>query len=206
MADLNDDQLVDLVYGVKGGDVGLVNNGALYVHYGQEDGGFAAEPSVTLSSNQNDDGLGAGIAVCDFNGDGYQDIAGGAFIYENRRDNPISWNEGGVFIYLGGENGFSASPYQVIVGKVYRDQAWVGVNNHQLGYRLSAGDYNGDGSCDLVASSISWALGGKGVVYLYAGHQAGVGHWWSQCQTKGHFAKRPRTRHQWSTGSTFKQC
>ena len=170
--DLNHDQYLDLIYGVKGADVGLLNNGALYVHYGVESGGFEIEPSVVLSSNQNDDGLGAGIAVCDFNGDGWQDIAGGAFTYENRRDDPISWNEGGVFIYLGGENGFSASPYQIVVGKVYQDQAWLGVINHQLGYRLSAGDYNGDGYCDLVSSSISWVMGGQGVVYIHAGHPA----------------------------------
>lgn len=171
--DINLDGHLDLIYGARGADIGQVDTGAIFIHHGDESGRFSEEPSLRISSNQNDDGLGASVAVCDVNGDGWPDLIGGALLYENRRDDPIHWNEGALFVYLGDEGGLPRSPDQVIAGKAYTaDGEAFGLVNHQIGRSLTAGDYNGDGLCDVVVSSVSWALQSRGIVYVFSGRSA----------------------------------
>ena len=80
------------------------------------------------------------IAVGDFDGDGYKDIAVSADDYD--KDYAADSDEGAVFIFLGGPNGLSSSPSVSIIGPwPDAEISWSGLYN--------LGDLNGDGYQDL---------------------------------------------------------
>ena len=170
VADLNADGYQDLVYGARGADQGARDSGALYIHFGTEGGRFNDEPAHILSSGQGDDHLGSNVAICDVNGDGWLDVIGSAIYYEDRRQDPIYWNEGALFVYLGGESGLPPSPDQVIRGQYQNTPDTLsGFAHLNYGYSLAAADFNGDGYCDVATSAISWQQQARGSVYIHAG-------------------------------------
>ena len=66
--DLNADGMDDLVY------TDPVGNGTISIHHGTPNGP-GAYPDVTLVGSFSDSHLGTGIAIGDFNCDGYDDLA-----------------------------------------------------------------------------------------------------------------------------------
>ena len=86
-ADINGDGYTDLVVGVHGEEVGgVLGAGALHVLFGSADGLSAADnqfwhqdsPGIADAAEENDL-FGYSLAACDLNGDGYADLAVGAF-------------------------------------------------------------------------------------------------------------------------------
>ena len=105
------------------------------------------------------------LAVGDFNGDGYSDLAVGAV-----RDSLTSVNEevenGTVFIYSGSRHGLTSTP-TVLAGPNNGD--------NRFGTALAAGDTNGDGYADLaVGDPATLQLTAPGRVSLFTGSATGL--------------------------------
>ena len=66
--DVNDDGIVDLIYGIRFADNRGRNNDVL-IHLGRPEGGFHDAPSMVLNGPNQDLEFGFSVATCDFNGD-----------------------------------------------------------------------------------------------------------------------------------------
>lgn len=92
---------------------------------------------------QEDDNFGGGIATLDFNGDGIDDLAVSAPMY-NVDDN-YHMHRGSLYLYFGSNNGLSEIPdisiYTAVDSNLILNNNWWNINN--------LGDMNGDGCDDL---------------------------------------------------------
>ena len=99
--------------------------------------------------------------VSDLNGDGYADAVVGAPAWDSADANDV----GRLQVYLGGPSGLGTTPSATLIGT---DGAGA-----QLGFSLAAaGDVNGDGLGDFLASAPFATVGGvssAGKVYLFLG-------------------------------------
>lgn len=175
--DFNDDGLIDLAVGADGLDTGLADGGGISVYYGIEDGFFTELPAIVLPSAYSYDNLGYSLTSCDFNGDGWVDLAAGALYAENRDLEVQPTSQGGVFLWLGSEDGFSLAFDQARFGMLPDGQgAWTDAPNLQMGWYLASGEVNGDGACDLMAISRNYSSGtgraNDGAAFLYRGVSA----------------------------------
>ncbi|MFM2152106.1 MAG: hypothetical protein RL199_541 [Pseudomonadota bacterium] len=186
VADFDKDGHPDLVVGADNADAGGVNSGAVSLYRGMS-GGFEAVPE-SLPGRTANDRYGSALAACDFDGDGWLDLAVGApnaedaglvadasppactlhadcagnFFCSSGKCRPPG-DYGAVFFHLGGPLGLPARPDGVVYG------AWPKPGSGSvgpfptlgLGWTLAAGDVDGDGLCDLVA-------GGRGALPVYS--------------------------------------
>ena len=100
----------------------------------------------------------------DVNGDGYDDVAVGSWLYDNGQ-----LNEGAVWVYMGSDTGLADIA------------AWSAESNSAgaaFGYRaLTAGDLNADGYDDLVIGARRYSGDGvtrEGRAYVYLGGPTGL--------------------------------
>ena len=121
--------------------------------------------------------MGHGLAVCDFNGDGFVDIAAGAIAGEDRDAAPVQSNQGAVFVMLNGETGWKSDPDFAVFGQLPNEEGvYEGVRDLRYGAVIDAGDVNGDGLCDLVVATEFARDNGKndqGLVAVHAGRPPG---------------------------------
>jgi len=178
LADHNGDGVLDLFVSAFLADVGFSDNGAVYVHDGIADGGFATEPTYTFFGNSNSDYFGHGFVLCDFNADGLEDLAIGASLDENTQVDPTPSNQGAVSVFLQRPEGFLAAPDQTLWGDVPNDGSTSidPDDDIRFGTELAAGDHNGDGACDLAVYAERYRTPGApgtrtydGAVLLFAG-------------------------------------
>ena len=150
--------------------------GKIVIHHGVEDSFFDPIPAQTLRGVWNGDQTGQSLAICDFNADGLLDIAAGAPDAETRegstRISPS--NSGVVQVYFGRPSGFPETPDQHIVGEGFtRDGTFTSIQDLRHGRNLEAGDFNGDGACDLAVMTRSpyrsWSRSNDGAVLIYEG-------------------------------------
>jgi hypothetical protein len=182
IGDVNGDGHDDVMVGAPQYSTGISNQGAVYVWYGSSSGpnngvaGTLANANWRAYGGQQDSYFGtAGDGVGDLNGDGKDDLAVGAYAY----DNPLI-QEGAVFVWYG-----SASGLGVADGSPANAgwQAASGVQGAQLGYTLRpAGDVNGDGYADLLAGAYAYpapngggTLAVAGAWFLWLGSSSGLG-------------------------------
>ena len=167
--DFDGDGAADLAVGVPGEDIGAVlSAGAVQILYGSSPDGFVAtgtqfwhqdSPDVGGVAEQGDL-FGSALAVGDFDGDGHDDLAVGAFGEAVGTES----GAGAVNVLYGTAVGLSA------VG----NQLWFEGNNglagvaradDWFGAALAAGDFDGDGRDDLAIGIKSEDVGeGAGLI------------------------------------------
>jgi hypothetical protein len=184
--DFNGDGFADLVVGVPGEGVGnQPRAGAVNIIYGPNLGGdvdseiwtqgaAGVDSLQTLGDAENGDHFGAAVAVGDFDGDGYSDLAIGV-PYE---DIGNLVNAGAVEIIYGGVSGLSIAGAQIWTlrapGVDSLQLPFDAGRNTYFGEVLIAGDFNGDGRDDLAIGVPSDNLS-RGAVYVMHGAQGGLG-------------------------------
>jgi hypothetical protein len=164
--DFNGDGYADLAIGVPDEDVfgGIFtwnNAGAVHVIYGTTNGlnAFAAENPIddqlfhraidgVPGILEEDDQYGAALAMGDFNGDGFDDLAIGA---PGSVDNGVD-GAGAVHVLYGSKRGLDVTTSQEF------NQSTLGIvgtpeTNDHFGAALAAGDFDGDGYVDLAVGS-----------------------------------------------------
>jgi disulfide bond formation protein DsbB len=178
--DFNGDGLADLAIGVFGEDLGPVTDaGAVHVLYGTAAGLSATgdqfwsqDSSGALDTAEPGELFGWSLAVGDFDGDSFADLAIGAY----REDVGTVPAAGAVHVLYGSAAGLSATGDQFWTqdSPGILDTAEPGDN---FGYSLAAGDFNGDGLADLAMGVPGEAVGevtNTGAVHVLYGSAAGL--------------------------------
>jgi hypothetical protein len=161
--DVNGDGFSDVIVGSFYFNGGQVHEGKAFVYHGSPSG-LSVPVSWTEDGDQSAGQFGISVSTAgDVNGDGYSDVIIGANCYDNGET-----DEGRAYVYLGSSAGLLTSP------------SWFAESNQAFSYygsRVStAGDVNGDGYSDVMASAIKFDNGenDEGKVYLYYGSSSGL--------------------------------
>jgi hypothetical protein len=177
--DVNGDGYGDLAVGVPYEDVeDIVDAGAANVLNGSNLGlrvdndqiWFQDQPGVEGTSETGDT-FAKSLAIADYNGDGYGDLALG-IPFESLGNG----GEGAVNILKGSSAGVTATNSQVW----FQDQPGVEGTSEAgdaFGWSLAAGDFNGDGRDDLAIGSLFENINGfdsAGAVNVLNGSDAGL--------------------------------
>ncbi|WP_353717488.1 FG-GAP-like repeat-containing protein [Dyadobacter sp. 676] len=161
--DVDGDGFSDVMAGARFYSNGQALEGAAFIFKGSAAGLITANPTV-IESNQVDARLGHALASAgDVNGDGFSDVALGAYQYDKG-----SSNEGVVMIHYGSANGINTVPALTLES----DQAEA-----QFGISVAcAGDVNADGFADLIVGARYYDKGqqNEGAAFIYQGSQNGL--------------------------------
>jgi hypothetical protein len=165
-------RMLELVVGAPGKDT-PVDSGRIFTYRPYYDGwdsfvgftqtGMLGQTAFPGGVNGAGDALGTAVTVADFDRDGFDDVVVGAPL----RDNGASLgDQGAVFLFRGGA---SLTGYLMYLeNPLLMNQA-----TDQLGTSLTTGDFDRDGTIDLVAGAVNHrvpqAISYGGAVYLYPG-------------------------------------
>ncbi len=161
--DVNGDGYDDVIVGAETYDNGQSNEGRAYVYHGSATGP-SATPDWTAEGNQVSARFGAAVGTAgDVNGDGYDDVIVGAFLYYGGQE-----SEGRAFVYHGSANGLSATADWT--GEADQADAYYG---YAVG---TAGDVNGDGYADVIVGAYWYDDGqeDEGRAFVYHGSANGL--------------------------------
>jgi len=136
--DVNGDGYADVAVGAGGQyDAGI--RGKVYLYFGSATG-LSTTPSWTAVGENDSDHFGSAVAAAgDVNGDGYADVAVGAYGYDNWR--------GRIYVYHGSPNGLDV-PFAAFTGGEEGE-----IFEAALSSVGTAGDLNGDGYADLAVGA-----------------------------------------------------
>ena len=178
--DFNGDGFADLAVGVPGEDVGTGSSaGAVHVFSGgaagfdPEDDWFVHQDvSGMADSAEWLDSFGGSLAVGDFDGDGFADLAIGV-----GDEGITSGHEGAVHVVYGSVAGLTTAGNQFWHQDV-PGMADTAESNDYFGRGLAAGDFDGDGFADLavgVHNEDVETTQGAGAVHILYGDVGGLG-------------------------------
>ena len=161
--DVNGDGNPDAFLGVPGFDEGQASEGAVFGFHG--DGtAFTTAPDFAFFGDEPYAFAGAAVEILgDVNGDGYDDLAVGAW-----QKDGLEPNEGAVYVFCGSDTGLPADPDWTATS--VKDGA-------SFGYALAGGDIDGDGYADLVVGAPTYDgvdADTGGAVFWYAGSATGL--------------------------------
>lgn len=170
VGDFNGDGFADLVVGVPGQTVnGAGGAGAVYIYFGSKTGlkttGFQVwtqDSTNILGVAEAGDHFGSALAVGDFNGDRFSDLAIGA----PNEDVGSTVNAGAINVIYGARGGLKAVGNQLFHQGLAGIVGGLGANN-LYGAALAVGDFNADGFQDL-------AIGAPGQTVASVANAGGV--------------------------------
>ena len=146
MADLNGDGFDDLIIAEPDHDGNATNSGRVMVHYGSTTG-VGSTSNVTFSGETADGWFGMGLAVGDFNGDGFDDLAIGSPGW-NETSSDLTNATGMVEVFLGNSSGIETDSWWNFSGEA----------GEQMGWLLSTSEsMNGDSMADLIVQARGYA-------------------------------------------------
>jgi hypothetical protein len=173
--DMNGDGVDDLAVGIRQEGVGSASSaGAVTVLYGSAGTGLTTAGSQFWTQNDLN-GSGAqtgavfsrGLATGDFDGDGFADLASGAWNY----DVGSLVDAGALNVIYGSAAGLTAAGNQFITeGANAQANAW-------FGKPITTGDFNADGFIDMAGSAHQHTVGSAsaaGEIDVFLGSPAGV--------------------------------
>ncbi len=147
VGDFNADGFDDFAYNNPyANSNGLIENGQATIYFGASTGPNTTQADIIINGESSEDRLSSGIAVGDYNGDGYDDLALGIPGFDALGND--SDDHGKVEIYLGNSNGLSNTTW------------WnqSGAAGDALGWKLeSINDGDFDGDFELAAVSKNWS-------------------------------------------------
>lgn len=177
VGDFNGDHYDDLAIGVPGRDNGdTKDTGVVVVLLGGPQGltatgSHSRSQSATGAVEQDRDFFGHSLAVGDFNGDEYDDLAVGA-----PGDRATADRAGAVTILNGDDTGVSTTGVMVSQDLAGVDE--VAEPDDAFGWSLAAADFDNDGFDDLAVGAPGEtrnAMFGAGVVHVFGGSALGIG-------------------------------
>ena len=134
-------------------------------------GGIRETPTVLRNPLGGDRNFGHAVAIGDFDGDGYADLAASqrGTVDESRMTPGV---QGHVFVHHGASSGVSAAPHTTLTmlsDPDFSDGWWA-----SFGVALAAVDFNGDGYDDLLVLREVVAARYYPKVFLYLGSATGL--------------------------------
>jgi len=177
--DFNGDRLTDLVVGADEEDApGRAAAGFTHVFWGRRswpgtvlDLGGTGKADVTIMGERQWDQTGYSFDLGDFNNDQIDDLIVGGWRYDAIQS--TRQNSGRVHVFYGKKG---RTPNEVIdLGSTLGDLNFLGAGSENwLGYRVAAGDVDGDGIDDMVMSAPGAASSMRtraGITYVFRGGQ-----------------------------------
>jgi hypothetical protein len=166
--DVNDDGFGDVIVGAPKYDSGQTNEGAAFIFNGSATGiGIdLASAAAQLESDKANANFGAGIASAgDVNGDGFGDVIVGSPTYDSY---------GAAFVFHGSASGIADGNPATAAAQLHSDGD---PNYRDVGNNVaSAGDVNGDGYGDVIATSFISVpeVGSWTAAYIFHGSATGI--------------------------------
>jgi hypothetical protein len=163
-ADFDGDGHADLAVGVPGENDG----GGVHFIFGTSSGLATARNNLwtqddggVLDDDELEDQFGASLAAGDFTGDGYADLAIGAFgeDIEPAGGGPALTDAGAVHIFVGSASGISSANSSLWNSSV--SGLATSESGERWGYALAAGDFDKDGRVDLAIGAPREGLGSE---------------------------------------------